>query len=122
MLRRAPYDELLGDDDDEEEGDAEERRDDVRRPEVLRLEAVVLREVEDRAAEAPGDGRGRLADDRADDARRGRDLERREEIGEGGREAELPQHGPRPGCVRAHELDRAMVGGLQAAERGDRDR
>ena len=51
-LRRAPHDELLGDHDDEEEDDPEQRRDDVRRPQLLRLERVVLVEVDDRAAEA----------------------------------------------------------------------
>ena len=38
--------------DDVEEEDPDERGDDVRRPELLRLDRVVLVEVEDRAAEA----------------------------------------------------------------------
>ena len=54
--------------------------DDVRRPQERRLERVVLVEVEDRAAETVLDRRGRLADDRADHARRRRDLQRREDV------------------------------------------
>src|SRR5204862_7572041 len=46
VLRGAPHDDLLGADDDEEERDAEQSRDDVRRPEVLRAEGVVLVEVD----------------------------------------------------------------------------
>ena len=46
-------------DDGEEEADSEQRGDDVRRPELLRLDRVVLAEVDDRAAEAALDrGRG----------------------------------------------------------------
>jgi hypothetical protein len=60
MLRSAPDDELLGEDDEEEEGDAEERGDDVGRPEALRRARVVLVEVEDRAAEPVLDRSGKL--------------------------------------------------------------
>src|SRR6266545_2196751 len=75
VLRRAADDELLEDDDAEEEKDAEAGGDHVRRPDVLRLQHVVLVEVDDRAAEPVGDRRRRLADDRADDARGRGDLE-----------------------------------------------
>ena len=39
VLRRAVHERLLGNDDDDEEDDAEQRGDDVRRPELLRLDA-----------------------------------------------------------------------------------
>jgi hypothetical protein len=69
VLRGAADDDLLCDHDHEEEGDPEQRGDQVRRPEVLGIERVVLVEVDDEAAEALLDRRWRLADDRADDAR-----------------------------------------------------
>jgi hypothetical protein len=50
VLRGATHDELLRARDDQEEGDTEQRGDDVGGPEVLRLEVVVLREVENGAA------------------------------------------------------------------------
>src|SRR5262249_50332092 len=75
VLRRAPHDEFLRDQDDEEEGDAEGRGDHVGRPEPGRLRRVVLAVVDDLPAEAVLDRRRQLADDRADDARRRGDLE-----------------------------------------------
>src|SRR6476469_7198645 len=50
-----------------------------RRPQILRLDRVVLREIEDRASETAGDRRRRLPDDGADDARRRGYAQRREE-------------------------------------------
>src|SRR5262249_56661652 len=88
VLRRPPHDELLDEDDDEEEGDPERGRDEVRRPEPARLRRVVLAEVDDLGAEAVGDRGRQLADQRADDARRGRDLERGEDVRQRGGEAQ----------------------------------
>src|SRR5581483_6093149 len=51
MLRSAADDRPLGADDGEEEPDPEQRGDHVRRPQLLRLDRVVLVEVDDRAAE-----------------------------------------------------------------------
>src|SRR5258706_13040015 len=68
--------EQLHDPNDPEEGQAEDRGGEHRRPQLLRPAAVLLVEVQDRPAEpelAPA--RVPLADDRADDARRRRDLQ-----------------------------------------------
>ena len=97
----------------------ERGRDEVRRPEVLRLERVVLVEVDDRAAEPVLDRRRRLADDRAHDAGSRGHLERGEEIRERGRHAQLPEDLPVAGRVRVHELDRARIRGVEPAQRVD---
>ena len=74
------HNELLGNDDGEEERDPEDSRYEIRCPKILRVEDVVLVEVEDRASEAALDGRGQLTDDRADDARCRGDSERTEQV------------------------------------------
>src|SRR6185312_13921246 len=112
VLRGTPNDELLGQDDEEKEGDAEKRGDDVGRPQALRRARVVLVEVEDRAAEPVLDRRRQLADDRADDASRGGDLEGREKIWERGRDAQLPEDAPTARRVRVHQLMSPRVGRL----------
>ena len=99
-LRCAPDDDSLGEHDRDEEDDPERGRDDVRRPELLRLDRVVLVEVEDRAAEAGLEPGRQLADDRADDARGRRDPQRREDVRQRRRHPHLPEHGPAAGRVR----------------------
>ena len=76
--------------DEHEEHDAEQRGGEDRRPELLRAGDVVLVEVDDHAAQARLDAARALADDRADDARGRRDLERREQVGQRRRQPQLP--------------------------------
>src|ERR671920_2401418 len=97
VLRCAAHDELLGDQHDQEERDPKRGRDHVRRPETGRLRRVVLAVVDDLAAEPVLDRRRQLADDRADDARSRRDLERREDVRQRGRHAQLPEDAPLAG-------------------------
>src|SRR6478672_8653288 len=107
-LRRAAIaeDEPLGDDDQHEEHDAEQGRAADRRPELLRAGDVVLVEGDDEPAEALRDSARALADDRPDDPGRRRDLQRREEVRQRCREAQLPVDlGARRG-VRPHQLHR----------------
>src|SRR5215212_3156926 len=68
-----------------DEAEAEDRADDDRCPQAFRPRRVVLVVVEQRAPESIGDPRRELADERADDRRRGGDAERREEVRHGGR-------------------------------------
>ena len=82
VLRGGADDEALGQDDGAEEEDPERGGDDVRRPQRGRVERVVLVEVDDRASEAVLDRGWELADDRTDDARGRRDLQRREDVGQ----------------------------------------
>src|SRR5262249_54105026 len=96
-LGRAVDDEPLGEQDREEERDPEHRGDHVRRPELLRLDRVVLVEVDDRAAEPALDrGRG-LRDDRADDRERRCDPKGGEEERHRVRDADLPEDRPPAG-------------------------
>ena len=48
-------------------------------------------------------------------------LQRREDVRQRRRHAQLPEDGPAARRVGAHQLERARVGGLQAAQRVDRD-
>jgi hypothetical protein len=101
---------------DDEEADPEQGGDDVRRPELLRLDRVVLAEVDDRAAEAALDRGGRLGDDRPDDRERRGDPEGREQERQGGRHLQLPEDLPAARGVGAHQLDRAGVCRLQPSQ------
>ena len=89
--------------------DAERRRDDVRRPQLLRLDRVVLVEVEDRAAEAALQARRQLADDRADDAGGRCDRRAREQVRER-RAARAASRGPASGSPRRSASARARAG------------
>ena len=78
---------------------------------------VLLVEVEDRAPEPElAAARVPLADDRADDARRRGDLERREQVRQRGGHPELPEDRPARGGAAAHQLERPRVGRGQAAD------
>ena len=71
-----------------------ERRHEDRRPQLLGPGDVLLVEVDDRAPQPVLDAAGTLADDRADDARGRRDLERREQVRHRRRQAHLPVDRP----------------------------
>ena len=116
VLRRPPHDEPLDDRDDAEEEDPEGGGDDVRRPERRGVERVVLGEVEDRAAEPVLDRRRQLADDRADDARRRGDLERREDVGQRARELDAPERAPLARRRRSASA-RACAGSVESRPR-----
>src|SRR4051812_19280645 len=122
VLRRPPHDELLGEQDDEEEGDPERGSYHVGRPQTPRLRRVVLAEVDDLGAEAVRDRRRKLPDQRADDACGGGDLQRREDVRQRRGEAQLPEDPPLARRVALHQLERAPVDGGQAADRVHRHR
>ena len=63
-----------------------------------------------------------LADDRADDACGGRDLEGGEQVGQRCRQAQLPQHRRGARRVGTHQLERARIGRAQSAHHRDGDR
>src|SRR6185369_3104114 len=91
-VRPAAKREQLQQPDGDEEGQAEQRGGDHRRPELLRTGDVLLVEVEDRAPESElAAARVPLPHDRPDDARGGRDLERREQVRQRGGHAQLPE-------------------------------
>ena len=115
----------------EKERDPEQCCDEVRGPQVLGREDVVLVEVEDRAAEPVLDRRGQLADDRADHARRRGDPERGEEVGKRRREPQSPGRSPirsprrtasarsRPGSADVQASDRVHGDGEERQVGGD---
>src|SRR5919109_216069 len=88
--RAAAQDDDLGEADHAEEDDADQRRDEDRRPQLLGPGDVVLVEVDDRPAETVRDAARSLADDRPDDRRGRRDLERGEQVRQRRRQPHLP--------------------------------
>ena len=70
-----------------------------------RLDGVVLAVVDDLPSEPVLDRRRQLADDRADDARCRRHLQRGEDVRHRGRYAKLPEDAPIAGSVRVHQLE-----------------
>src|SRR4029079_12352890 len=110
---------LDGDDQQEEENPEQGGAAD-RRPELLRAGDVVLVERDDQPAQAFGDPARPLADDRPDDPRRRGDLQRREEVRQRRRQAQLPVDLGARRRVRPHQLHRPRVERPQAPDHRDR--
>src|SRR5688500_15637784 len=108
--------------DEAEEDDAEHGARDDGGPQLLRSADVLVVEVDDRPAQPVADLSGALAHDRSHDAGGGAHLQRREEVGQGSRHAQLPEDAAPAGGIRAHQLERPRVGGAKAADHGDGDR
>ena len=112
----AAQDDELGDADEQKKAIPRSAAGDDRRPELLGPGDVVLVVVDDHPAEAVGDPARALADDRPDDARGRRDLERREQVRQRRRAAQLPEDVA--GATRRTSASARAPAGRASAGRG----